>query len=306
MNQSGPIMAIAVMGPTAAGKSAVAEALAAEYNGQLINMDAYQIYKGFDVGTNKPKNPERYLLMDILEPEVDYGMGQYIQDAHKALETCRQLGKNAIFVGGTGYYTRGLFESYQDFSPAPPPGMRDEVAILWQTLGPEGMKAKIQEIDPTVEVDWQNHHRVCRAYERVLLPPLEKPPLWPSDIQQLKIAINIEPDPLKLRINQRARRMIGPAWIEEIHRILESKLSPSAPAMKAIGYRELVELIQGTMSFEDAVTRIQELTWQYAKRQRTWLRSEPNLHMFDGEDDLKLIMSQVRVLLSQQCRSKDQ
>ncbi len=286
------------MGPTATGKSDIAEALAKEYDGILINADSYQVYKGFDIGTNKPVNTEDYRLIDILEPEEDYGLGQFISDSHSVLSECIQSNKNAIFVGGTGYYLRGLFESYQDFAPPPSPELRAEACRLFEELGPEGMREKVHAVSPNVEVEWQNRHRACRAYERTIIQPTKKPPIWPSIIQKMKISIDIELEEHKTRINDRASQMVGPAWISEVQRLLDQNISLQAPSMKAIGYLQMAEVVQGQMNLEDAVTRIQELTWQYAKRQRTWLRSEPNINKINGEDSLAGILSQVRDLLS--------
>lgn len=271
---------IAVMGPTGVGKTDLAERLARTLDAQLVNADAFLVYRGFDIGTNKPEQHDQYDLIDIREPEADFGVGEWATLALASIREAFDRGKDAIVVGGTGFYIRALFEEYQDLQPAPDPELR---AQLESTLAEQGLAAMIEELrrldpDSAATVDPQNPMRVRRALERAMSPKqaiaIKLPPA-----EVFKFAIDRDPEDLDRDLTKRVTRMWDRGWPEEVADILSRGTTMRAPAMRAIGYQSLVHFVEGKRTREETEAEIALATRQYAKRQRTWLRSEPRLQM---------------------------
>ncbi|MCH7944766.1 MAG: tRNA (adenosine(37)-N6)-dimethylallyltransferase MiaA, partial [Armatimonadetes bacterium] len=267
---------IAVMGPTGSGKSAVAEEIADRTGAQLVSADAFMVYRGLDVGTNKPADTSRYELIDVVGPEEPFGVGKWVSLASDVLAKTWEEGRSAVVVGGTGLYVRALFEQYDDLKPAPEPNLRAELGRREREEGLEALVQELIERDPGAEqsIDLRNPARVRRALERladdrpaikVALPPYVK----------AKFALNPPKQALEARLEERAAQMFDSGWPEEVAGLLNGGVQRCAPAFRAIGYDCIVDLLDGKLSRDEAVQRVVAKTRQYAKRQRTWLRSEP-------------------------------
>lgn len=299
---SGPWL-VAVMGPTASGKTAFAERLAPELHAQLINADAFQVYRGLDVGTGKPPNKGDYRLLDLKEPWEEFGVGEWVLLASQELQRLFAQGRSAVVVGGTGYYVRALFDEWQDLKPPPPPGLREELEALRQERGLCELVRRLHEADPEAArtVDPRNPARVRRALERALAPSepirFELPPF-----RRLKLALDVPLSELGARIDRRAGEMLAGGWPEEVAGLLESGVQANMPGMRAIGYSDVARLVSGEIGQEDALRHIQTKTKQYAKRQRTWLRSEKGLSQLavsDVADPFGALWPQVEGLLGE-------
>lgn len=274
--QQSPVRAspflIAVFGPTGSGKSELAEALADRITAALINADAFQVYRGLDIGTNKSGRKGDYALIDIKSPHEGYGVGEFVQDANHELARIYEQGKNAIVVGGTGLYIRALFEEYRDLAPAPSTDLREKLqaAPLVELL------ADLDRLSPGLRIDRHNRIRVQRALERALAPtaPIDfrLPPFR-------KVKLGLEIDPLKLgnALDRRVLNLLDKGWIGEVQGLLSMGVLEDSPAFRAIGYAEISQYLSDKLTFEGLVETIQLQTRQYAKRQRAWMRSEPNL-----------------------------
>lgn len=280
-----PLM-IAVMGPTASGKTALAERLADLLDAQLIAADAFQVYRGMDIGTAKPANRDRYLLLDFKDPSESTAVGEWAQMACDALQKLYEQGRSAVFVGGTGFYIRALFEGYADLSGPASEEVRAVIAEREAEVGMSGLADWLKELDPAAfeRIDLQNPVRVRRALERALSPKSETffsiPPY-----KRVKMALLPDKGELNLRIRKRVAEMMQNGWAAEAAALEGAGYSERAPGMRAIGYKTLLKLGKHELSLEQAIEEISVETRQYAKRQRTWLRSEPEVRVISQFGD---------------------
>lgn len=280
MSNSAPLLLV-VMGPTASGKSEFAEVVAEATDARLINADAFQVYRHMDIGTAKPTQKENYSLLDLKEPNEDFGVGEWLRLAESELVGLYQQGSSAVIVGGTGFYIRALTEGYADLAPAPDPGLRQDIQLR---LAEKGLEALVQELvdkAPAVaaNLDLKNPIRVTRALEklastsdpiRITLPPFHV----------RKVAIVPPKDQSLSRIQHRTDKMMQNGWIEEVERLISLGFGKTDPGFRAIGYREIWSYLQGEMTLQSCKDLIIQSTVQYAKRQRTWLNKEPRLTTF--------------------------
>lgn len=277
------------MGPTASGKTGLAEDLAGHYSAQLINADAFQVYRGFDIGTAKPEHHERYLLIDIREPHEQFGVGEFVALAQEHLKSLWEQQRSVILVGGTGLYIRALMEEYTGMKPQPDPALREEL----QAKPVDELLQQLKEMDPKAmeKVDAANPLRVRRALERALTPAaglqVKLPPFF-----RIKLAIDPPKDTLNERIRQRCDQMFYNGFVEEVRRLRLQGVTEDAPAMRGIGYRSVWRHLEGQITLEEARDEVISETRKYAKRQRTWLRSEPNLVRLDTLESQKPVLVQ--------------
>lgn len=279
---------IAVMGPTCSGKSDFAESLADQLEAQLVNADAFQVYKYFDIGTNKPECRERYEMLDICEPHEQFSVGEFAQQVCPVLDRCFENGQSVVLTGGTGLYIRAVMDEYADLMPAPDEELRTSIAEIESELGLGALRERIEALDPNRKVDWDNPVRVRRALERLLdtrpslkirIPPFEKH----------KFGMQLETETLNWRIEERTPLLFEKGWRAEVEDLMRKGIPADSPPMRAIGYFEIIQLISGTISYEECVLQINRLTKQYAKRQRSWLRSESGLRWIKVRDLSEMI-----------------
>ncbi len=266
------------MGPTGSGKSTVAERVADELDAQLINADAFQVYRGFSIGTNKPTDRSRYAMIDIRDPKEGFGVGAWISLVLPLLEDLYRQGRSAVIVGGTGFYVRALLEEFQDLRTAPPADLRMELMRREKQDGLESLVRELERRSPATaaQTDLQNPVRVRRSLERVLSSTEPLNVQIPS-FSRYKFGLDWDPAELDVLLNERVQEMLRSGWREEVSLILRQGTPLEAPAFRAIGYLTVSRLISGQINEREAVEEIWRLTRQYAKRQRTWLRSEPRL-----------------------------
>lgn len=271
---------IAIMGPTASGKTPLAEALAQDLGAELINADAFQIYRGLDIGTAKPRNKDRYRLLDLKDPDEAFGLGAWLELVHPILADLYGHGRHAVVVGGTGLYIRALFEEYTEIAPPPDPELRRELA----ETSIEVLRTRLTADWPEVaeRTDLANPRRVRRALERslgdspgtqVALPPFRK----------LKVGLETDLETTKQRITTRIGEMVHNGWAREVERLREAGFRRQDPGLRAIGYRAMWDHLDGNCTLDAAVEKTVIETRQYAKRQRTWLRAEPHLHRLTSD-----------------------
>ena len=264
------------MGPTGSGKSVVAEALAKELDLQLVSADAFMVYRGLDIGTNKPADTGKYELIDIVGPGDGFGVGEWVRLAQTVLQKLWGKGRGAVVVGGTGFYVRALFEEYDDLSHAPDPELRDELMRREQEEGLEPLVAELLEKSPQAseKIDLKNPVRVRRALEKLsdARPPIK---VELPAFHKAKIVLDVPVEILNQVIEKRTESMFEAGWRQEVEGLLHRGTERNAPGFRAIGYDCIVDLVEGELDLEQAKQRIVTETRQYAKRQRTWLRSEP-------------------------------
>lgn len=270
-----PPRLLAVMGPTASGKTALAEEIALRLGAQLINADAFQVYRGFDIGTGKPQNRERYELLDVCDPHEQFGVGAFVRLAGEIATRCFHEGQDVVVVGGTGLYIRALLEGYTELAPPPEPGLRAALQAE-EARRPGSLARRLLDLEPETKVDLNNPVRVRRRLEVLAGPPEPTgTPLPP--FRKRKIGIGLPTTILNEAIRHRIDAMLEQGWERETRSLLDSGVSWESPAFRAIGYRLLARVSCGQIAATEAKDQIVRDTMQYAKRQRTWLRSEPGL-----------------------------
>lgn len=290
-----------IYGPTGSGKSDLAEALAAHTDAQLINADAFQVYKGFDIGTAKSENKDQYLLMDLIEPSEYFGVGQWVKRCLPILRELYAQNRSAILVGGTMYYIRALLDRYADLYPQPPSELRDQLQQRLKSEGLESLVIDVLEQDPPARdtLDLSNPARVIRHLERLLMQDdpikIDYPPF-----RILKLGLAPSDEYLHPKLLSRIHSMLDRGWEQEVEKLLARPMGRMEPAMRAIGYQTVADLVQGKLDREDAILQIWSETKKYVKRQRTWIRSERDLVLLqETEDQLSSEESRLDHLLGQ-------
>ncbi|MCH8275774.1 MAG: tRNA (adenosine(37)-N6)-dimethylallyltransferase MiaA [Armatimonadetes bacterium] len=293
-------LAIAILGPTACGKSAVAEELARRLRARIINADASQMYRGLDVGTGKPADHSRYELLDILDLTESFSAGRFVRLARPFCVSEAEAGRHCIVCGGTGLYVRALFEEYSDMRPPAVPDERRRLIQDLKTLGPEAL-AQREGVNLTglPAQTIANPVRFIRFIERARAGPPAKhtPQPWPA--RKLKIGLRLPADDLRKRIRQRVEWMMQNGWTEEVRQLLKEGATPGLPGMRAIGYRQMIDCIEGSATEKETREGILSQTWKYARRQMTWLRKEPGMIWVDADVTSKRVADRIHALFEE-------
>lgn len=268
------------MGPTASGKTKFAIQKALTNNGEIISADSRLVYKGFDIATAKPAIEERqgieHHLIDIVEPEVDYSVANFFDDAKIAIEKIRQKGKLPIVVGGTGLYFRILLEDFDLPRVEPNYGLRKEL----ENLDTKKLHEMLREIDAVSaeKIHFNNKVKIIRAIEvcKALNNPIsqtERKKNPEFDVEW--IGLNFK-DRAKLyeRVDKRVDEMIEKGLIEETKKLFE-KHGRINNFVNTIGYQEILEYLDTKISLDKAIAKIKQNSRHYAKRQLTWFRKNP-------------------------------
>ena len=273
---------IAVMGPTASGKTLFAEALAKQLDAVILNGDAFQIYRGMDIGTAKPVDRSRYQLIDLKNPDEDFGVGEYVVLAANLLHQYFAERRNVIVCGGTGLYMRALFEQYKDLMPAPTPSLRQKLSLL--SLDEAVIELTKVSPDVAAKTDLKNEIRVKRALEKIQ-PGSEPIAFSLPSFQIQKLAIVPPAEVSQIKIMQRTKEMVQNGWVTEVNELIRKGYGPGNPGFRALGYEAIYGFLQQGGNMEDLIQQIELDTVKYAKRQRTWLRAEPNLVVFEDASE---------------------
>lgn len=287
---------IAIIGPTAVGKTALSFKLAERFQTELVSADAYQVYKGMDIGTAKATKDElatyRHHLIDIIEPNEDFSAAAFQEAARTTIEDLHERGKIPILVGGTGLYVQSLLEGYEFKAKRHSKEERQAASSRIAALSEEELKAYITEKTGYEPPDWHellsNSHRLVRlvgAIEKgdgaaAVMPQKAGGPLYHAFV----IGLSLPRQVLYERIEKRIDAMIGAGWIDEVQQLLQDGVLPEAQAMKAIGYKELVLYLDGQLSLEAASELIKKRTRHFAKRQMTWFKRMPYIRWYEKDD----------------------
>lgn len=278
--------ALCLAGPTGSGKSAVALHLATELDGEIVSVDSMQVYRGLDLGTAKASPAERarvpHHLLDVAELGESFSAADFVRLAGAAEGTIRSRGRLPVFCGGTGLYFRAFFEGLRE-APAPDPAARTalEATPLCELL------AELERADPATfaRIDRANPRRVIRAVEVLRLggqvrslPPAE----WtradatsPTAAATPLFVLVREPDDLRQRIELRVDAMFAAGLVAETQELLDRGLRDNRTALQAIGYRQVVEHLDGLRDLATTMSLVKQKTRQFARRQRTWFRHQP-------------------------------
>jgi tRNA dimethylallyltransferase len=285
--QQAAAMAIAIVGPTASGKSSVAVALAERVGGEIISVDSMQVYRGLDIGTAKPAPADRervrHHLIDVAALTRPFDAAQFVQLAERAFLQIRERGRIPILCGGTGLYLQAFLGGLGT-APAPDPGLRTELeaAPIAELL------AELERADPATfnRIDRLNPRRVIRALEVIRLsgrPFFEQQARWtreerPCVIQSVSvIGLMRDRADLRGRIDARVDRMFQEGLVCETQEALRLGLQDNRAAQQAIGYRQVLEYLRGEHELAETIRLVKHRSWQFARRQMTWFRKHSDV-----------------------------
>lgn len=294
---------IVICGPTASGKTALSIELAKKINGEIVSADSMQIYKDMDVGTAKTTPEEmqgiKHYLQDFVEPDKRYSVADYKIDAEKAIEEILSKGKIPIVVGGTGLYVDSLIYGIEYQEIKFDEKYRKELEDIALKNGLETLYKKAQDIDPEAikKISCNDKKRIMRVLEIYKATGKTK---TEQEIESRKkevkydykvFAIDWEREKLYERINKRVDIMIEKGLIEEVENLLK-KYKEFPTAMQGLGYKEVVEYLNGYLTKEEMIDKIKQDTRRYAKRQITWFRKNKQT-IWIGPQDLQKILDEI-------------
>jgi len=286
---------IAVVGPTASGKSDLGIALAQRFNGEVINCDSVQVYRGIYVATAKVPPEEQqsipHHLIDIVDPTENFTAVEWAERAREVIANIESRGKLALLVGGTGFYLRALATKFFD-SPEIDESLRPRFQKILERRGAEHLHRMLAKVDPPLAAkyapkDWSRVIRALEVYFSSAKPLSEwqahSPEEPTAEAARLHYFVLQPPrEALYDRINQRTDLMVERGLLDEIKNLIASGIPPNAKAFNAHGYKRFVEYLLGQRTLESAVEQMKLDTRHYAKRQWTWWRAQKNTFWLNG------------------------
>jgi len=305
--------AVAILGPTGSGKSALAIALARRFRGEIVSCDSTAVYRGFDIGTDKVPVEARegipHHLLDLVEPTETYTAAQYARDAAAIIAAIEARSRLPIIVGGTGFYyralTRGLFPA-----PGRDAALRARLERVAERRGTPFLHRALARRDPESgrRIQPRDRKRIVRALEVLLLTgrPITahfaetRPPL--PDLVLLPLGLRLPADETALRVSRRVDQQFERGIVDEVRRLLASGVPAEAHPFTGLVYRQVVEMLRGVR--DEAATRalIVQENRRYARRQLIWFRKEPNLRWFEGPGESPATEDAVRAAVAEWLR----
>jgi tRNA dimethylallyltransferase len=294
---------VVVLGPTASGKTALSLSLADRFRGEIVNCDSVAMFRDFEIGTAKPTTAELaqapHHLLDFVDPLGHITAGEYARLARETLIQIKERDHLPIIVGGTGLYLRALLDGLFP-GPQRSEELRERLRQRVQQKGPAYLHAILRRLDSTAadKIHANDVPKVVRAIEVCLSSRQKMTELWKqgreplTGFRILRLGLNPDRSLLYDRINHRAARMFDSGLVEETRTLL-GKFGDRAWPMTALGYRQAVHVVLGQVSLEAAITAAQQAHRNYAKRQMTWFRREPDVIWLEGFGDDPNLQSQV-------------
>lgn len=296
---------IAIVGPTASGKSELGIELALRVGGEIINCDSVQVYRGIEIATAKVPLSERrgvpHHLIDFVPPEINYTAGEWAREAATKIEEIEARGRVALLVGGTGFYLRAL---RHPFFPSPPTdeGLRKRLTEIRERRGALHLHKLLARLDALsagqlYPRDWPRVQRALEVKLQTGLPMFEQMPgraVPHESAARIRVfALNPPREELYRRINTRAETHFAAGLVEEVRALLERGVPADSNALGAHGYRRVVEYLKGQRTLESAVEQTRLDVRHYSKRQLTWFRREPGVVWLEGFGDDAPVQEQV-------------
>ena len=285
---------IAIVGPTAVGKSELALHLAQCFPVEIIGADSRQVYRYMDIGTNKPTSAERasvpHHVIDVIEPDEDFSLAMYHQLAIEALKAIQQKGKLPLLVGGSGLYVWSLVEGWKIPQVPPDQQRRRQLEARAEQEGSQSLYQELQDIDPVAaaKIHPSNTRRIIRAleiYHTTGQPPSQLQRKEAPGFPILLIGLTRERSELYKRIDWRVDKMIQMGLVEEVEQLLKKGYSFSLPSMSGIGYKQIGQFLRGEMTLPQAIDKIKYETHRLARHQYAWFRlSDDRIHWFDTSE----------------------
>jgi tRNA dimethylallyltransferase len=296
-DRNGQRPAVAIVGPTASGKTAVALHVAGALGTEIISVDSRQIYRRLDIGTAKPTPEEirrvRHHLVDFVEPRENYSVGQYRRAVEALVPRFEDAGMVPLFVGGTGLYLKAVLEG---LCPAPPANSDLRQWLKRASRFPAGgLHELLARIDPEAAGRIHPHdtYRLTRALEvyyltgETLSSRQGRHRSADRPFRSLVICLRRDAADLKDRIGRRLDQMLAAGFADEVARLLDDGCDPGLPSLRAVGYPQMIRHLQGETSLDEAAAQIRRSTWQYARRQMTWFRGVGDIVWMDADASSK-------------------
>ena len=285
---------IAIVGPTASGKSALALGVAERIGAEIVSADSRQLYRGMDIGTAKPSAADRarvpHHLIDVVDPGEPYTVFRFQNDARAALAAIHGRGRVALVVGGTGLYVRALLDGLALASSPHDPDLRARL----EREEPAALHERLRVLDPesASRVDPRNVRRVIRYLEIVLLTAAPVTPRRGPSVSALRIGLRPPRAVLVGAIERRVREMVAAGVLDEARALAARGIDPRLPSMSAHGYVHWAAHLRGEIDLETAIERTARDVRAYSRRQMTWFRRDPAIRWFDptSEDPLNAIL----------------
>lgn len=309
-----PLLAplLAIVGPTASGKSDLGIALAERFNGEVVNCDSVQVYRGLYIATAKVPPAEQrgipHHLIDIVEPTTNFTAVAWAERARAVITDIEARGKRPLLVGGTGFYLRALTTSFFN-APEIDESLRPRLLRLLERKGAEHLHRLLQRVDPPLARKFapKDRSRVTRALEvyfssgQPLSDWQQQSPEQPTEFAARLHYFVLQPPRAELyeRINARVDQMVAAGLLQEIEDLIAAGVPPTAKAFQAHGYKRFVEYLQGQRTLESAIEQMKLDTRHYAKRQWTWWRAQPNTHWLAGFGFDPSVLAQARQIAAE-------
>lgn len=283
---------IAILGPTAVGKTRVSISLASQFEGEIVSVDSRLIYRGMDIGTAKPTFKEReqvpHHLIDVADPGDTWNLAKFCEAALNVIHDIHSMGKVAFLVGGTGQYLKAILEGWTPPPSAESTVFREELEATAASKGVDALHRQLQDVDPpsASRIDPRNVRRVIRALEIFHLTGMpassQRGKKLPS-FEILRMGLTLPRAELYQRIDKRIDLMIEAGWIEEVQELIGTGISPDMPSLSAIGYAQLAAHLSGEMDLESAIVEIRRLSRQFVRRQANWFKADdPKIQWFNA------------------------
>jgi tRNA dimethylallyltransferase len=276
---------VAVVGATASGKTSLSLDLAERLDGEIVNTDAMQVYRGMDVGTAKLPEPERrgipHHLLDTLDVRDPATVAQFQAWAREAIADLRSRERAAVLVGGSALYTRAIIDRFE--FPGTDAGVRATLENELAELGPHRLHDRLAGLDPqaAAKIIPENGRRTVRALEVIALTgrpyTASLPTLEYADPRTVQIGVDIDRPTLDARIEQRVDHMFEAGFVDEVDRLLKDGLADGRTASRAIGYAQVASYLRGELSLAEARERTTSATRRFARRQDSWFRKDPRI-----------------------------
>ncbi|EME62901.1 tRNA (adenosine(37)-N6)-dimethylallyltransferase MiaA [Amycolatopsis decaplanina] len=284
------IRPVAVVGPTATGKTALAVELALALGGEVVNADALQLYRGMDIGTAKATLEERrgvpHHLLDVLDVTETASVAAYQREARQRVEELLDAGRVPILTGGSGLYVQAVLDDLK--FPGTDPDVRARLTAEADEIGVAAMHARLTELDPVAATAIlpTNSRRIVRALEVIEITGepfsanLPKP--GPARYDTVLIGIDREPAELDARVDRRVEIMFEAGLVDEVRTLLGRGLRDGLTASRALGYRQVIAALDGDGDFQAASEATAQATRRFVRRQRSWFRRDKRIQWFDG------------------------
>lgn len=273
---------LVLLGPTASGKTALSLEIAKQFGGEIISADSRQVYKYMDIGTDKiPPEAQQgipHYLIDIVEPDERFTVADFKKLAVEKIEEIEKCGKLSMLVGGTGLYIRSITQNFA--IPLENPLLRQQLLKELEEKGPQALHEKLAQLDPenAAKISPNNAPYIVRALEIFMTtgkPKIDRK--TPSPYQILQIGLNPLREILFKRIEKRVDEQINRGLTDEVKKLLQMGYPKDLPSMRTLGYREIVQYLEGKISLEQAVELIKQNTRNFAKHQMVWFKKDEDV-----------------------------